>query len=227
MNIDSGMTYVLKTLSVDADKGTANVETTTTVTKFESDSPLGQVPDPKNIKPLVQTGTIDKFGHLVLGVPKNADPMQMMMSGGSNSISSTMFVELPNHPVQVGDSWDVIVPKGPFTGPDDQKLTAKLTGEKQDNGHDVYTVEVTGHMNITFDSSKLPTPTDTSSPAAQQFIVKSAVDVDGTGEVDKATGKTISLESTEKMKSNINLTQLGMDLDSTGTVKSTVTLKTP
>jgi hypothetical protein len=225
MNATTGFTYVIKTGKLDAAKGSADIEVTKTVDKLDSDSPF-PLPDVKTIKPVVQKGTVDKLGHFVLEAPKTNDMMAMMISGGASSIDSTMFVQLPDHPVKVGDSWDIVVPKGVFTGPEDQKLTAKLTGDKQFNGHDVWVVDVSGKLNLVFDSSKIQTESEAGNPlAGQQIVVKSTVDTTAEGFVDKATGKTVSMESTAKLKATIDMAALGTSMDSTGTVTSKITLQ--
>src|SRR5579862_2418871 len=125
LNVTSSMTYKLKTGKVDQDKGTADVEITSTVDKMDADGPMGQMLGQQQIKPIVQKGTLDKRGHMVLAASNSSDVMQLAMSGVEDT-QSTLFVEFPDHPVKVGDTWNVVIPKSPFTGTEDQTLTAKL-----------------------------------------------------------------------------------------------------
>jgi hypothetical protein len=226
LKVTAEMTYQLKTGKVDQDKGTADVDVTITVDKVDSDGPMGQMLNQQQIKPVLQKGTIDKRGHLALTLSNPGDTLQLAMSG-VQSTQSTLFIEFPDHPIKVGDSWDITVPKSPFTGPDDQTVTAKLTGDKKVDGKDVWVVGVSGKLKMSFDTSKLPASSnDSSNPlGAMKILVKGSLDLTGEGLVDKASGKTVSMKTTGNMKSSIEIPDHDITMDSTGTMESTVKLQ--
>ncbi len=226
LNIASSMTYTLKTGKIDAAKGTAEVEVTTTVDKMDSDGPMGQLMNQQQVKPIVQKGTMDKRGHMVLALASPGSVLQLAASGVENS-QSTLFIEFPGHPVKVGDTWDLVIPKSAFTGSEDQKLTAKLVGDKKVEGRDVWVVGVSGMFKVDFDSSKLPpTADEANNPfASTRLVSKGTVELTGEGYVDKATGKTSSMTSKGDMKGSVDMPDKGVTMDYSGTVSSVVKLQ--
>lgn len=225
MNVTTGMTYKIKTGKVDADKGKLDVEVTMSVDKLDADGPLGGQLSQQTIKPVVETGTLDKFGHFSLKPAPTSDMMTLAMAG-AESTEATMFIEFPDHPVKVGDSWDINVPKSIFTGMEDQTIKAKLVGDKVLDGKDVWLVDISGKIHMELDSSKLPPSTDSSNPLAMmKFVMKGSVDLSGEGDVEKSTGRTLKLTSNAKMKTTVEIPDHDISMDATGTMDSTVTLQ--
>jgi hypothetical protein len=224
MTVTTGMTYKIKTNKVDPATGSANVEVTVTVDKMDADGQLGAMLSQQQIKPIVQTGTIDKYGHMSLKAPAGGDMMQMAMSG-SQAAQSSVFIELPNHPVKLNDTWDIKVPASAFTGPEDQVITAKLAGDKTLDGKSVWVVDVSGTIKSSFDTSKFPSSGDSSPLANLKMLVKGSMQVNGEGFVDKATGRTVSYTTGGKMTESISMPDHDMTFDSSGTYTSTVKLQ--
>lgn len=226
VSVNNVSTYLLKYGVLD-DKGeSAKVTGTITVDKLDADGPmagaLGKKPEPVNI-----TGKIDTRNRLTLDKIPGADQMAMMMGGAQSATSASMFVELPEKAVKIGDSWDVVIPKSPFTGKEDQKLTAKLVESRQVDGKDVWVISVEGPMKIEFDSATVPKdPKASDNPMANmRLVIKGTVGMKSEGLVDKATGKTLSMKSSGKIKLNMEIADAGLTFDSSGTVESKVTLK--
>jgi len=223
LNLKTAMTVQVKTNDVDSTKGTGNVEVTTTVDKVDAgDGLLAQLLTGKAAKPIVQKGTVDKMGRFTLDSPADADKLATAISGAQNATISTLLVALPDHPVKVGDTWDITVPKGQFTGTTDQKLTAKLTGDKQVDGHDAWVISVTGDLKIEFDSDNVPKDDPAAAPLLKtHIVVKGDSDMTGEALVDKATGQTLSNDSTAKVKIVLAAPDAGM----TGTGEGSATCK--
>jgi hypothetical protein len=226
INISTDETLTLKIGAVDA-MGVGAVELTTTVDTLDGgDSQVTAGLTKKKPDPMTQTGTINKLGHLSLKAPQTTDKMAEIFSGITGGLQSSLFIELPDHPVKVGDSWDIVIPKGEFTGPEDQKITAKLTGDKTVEGKDAWTVDVSGTVNIVFDSASLgpPDPNATGMLAKFHILAKGTTVLKGTGLVEKSTGKTLSLDATSDLKTNIELPDEG-DLTAQGAGTLVTSLK--
>ncbi|HWD41156.1 MAG TPA: hypothetical protein VG944_20070 [Fimbriimonas sp.] len=222
MNITSNTTYVFKTGKVDASKGNADIDATVTVDKIDGGGGLmdGQLEKLKTA-PITVKGKIDKRGHLDLTESATGNAMSRALSGGAGGFQ-TLFIELPDHPVKVGDSWNVVIPKGPFTSPTDQKLAVKLTGEKQDGGKDAWTVDVSGTIDIDVDSTKIPqnSGADPTDPfKGLHAVFKGTSTISGTGMIEKATGKTLTLDTKSDIKLTVQLPdQNNLSIDVTGPV---------
>jgi len=227
LSLKTGMTFQVKTGNVDSAKGTGDVEVTTTVDKFDAgDSPLAALMGNKEIKPVVQKGTVNKLGHFQLDSPGTKDLLGTAISGAQDSTLSTLSIELPDHAVKVGDSWDIVIPKGPLTGDADQKLTAKLVGDKQVDGHNAWVVDVSGTLKTSFDSSKIPPDETSGNPLSKtQIIVNGASDMTAEALIDKTTGQTLSNDSTAKMKLTLEAPTMGLNGTGAGTATSKLKLQ--
>jgi hypothetical protein len=211
----SGLT--VKVGKVDKEKGTAKVETTTTVGKMEMGGSIaGMVPPMSDVKPIVQSGTISDRNRFTADPTTNAAPgMMQLMSGGQQS-SVSQFLDFPEGPVKVGETWDVLVPKGSMTYPEDQKLTATLKGEKDVDGVAAWVVTITGTYLAKIDSSKIPgaqeNPMGTINVDAKSVVTAEAT-------LDKVTGKVLTMTATVKSKTK---TAIGdsINIESDGTTKT-------
>jgi hypothetical protein len=228
LSLKTGMTFQVKTGNVDPAKGTGDVEVTTTVDKFDAgDSPLAGLMGKQEIKPVVQKGTVNKLGRFQLENPTTKDMRGAAISGAQNSTLSTLSIELPDHAVKVGDTWEIVIPKGPLTGDADQKLTAKLVGDKQVDGHNAWVVDVSGTLKTSFDSSKLP-PDDSgggNSLSGMQIIVNGSNDITAEALIDKVTGQTLSNDSTAKIKLTMEAPTMGLNGTGAGTATSKLKLQ--
>jgi len=223
MNIATTSTYKISTGKLDPAKGTVEVTVLTSVDKIDADGPMGDALASQKPKPTTMKGTLDAKGHLVLDMAKMT--MSQLQFGGGQSSGGGIFAEFPEKAVNVGDTWDVIIPKSVATGSEDQKLTAKLVGEKKLGDKDVWVITTTGTMKMEIDSSKLPKgDEDASNPmAGQDMKIKGTIEVTTEALVEKSTGKTLRTES--KLKSKNNVEVMGMNIDSTGVTTSIATLQ--
>lgn len=226
LTISTKAKYTIKTLTGDADK--IDIETTNKVESVELDGPMANsVPGLNANEPATtQKGKMDSRGRLTLE-PAKTSAMAMAM-GAASSASAGFFIELPEKAVKIGDAWDIIVPKSPMTGEEDQKLVAKLTGEKEFEGKQVWVVAVVGTIKSTLDTSKLPKemkPENAGPMGDMKMIVKGSLEIAGEGLVDKTTGKTVLYTTNSKLKSAIELSDMGINIDSAGTVVTKVTLQ--
>ncbi len=227
-------TVVLKTISVNAEKGIADIEATTKVEKSETtgsiSSMMGEtatkLPDAKTEK-----GTLDSRNRLVIAsdakaTPSNGGAMAMGLPGmgaaGAQSLLS--LVELPEKPMKVGETTEVAIPNSggmASAGIKDLKMTMKFVGEKVVDGQTLLVFSVSGVMKMDVDPSK--TPGAPQSPMGAMKMSGTA-NISGEGLVDKATGKTISNTMTVKNNLTVLAEQIGMELPVKGTVVTKISL---
>jgi len=224
MNIATTSTYKLSTGKLDAAKGTLAITALSTIDKIDADGPMGDALASQKPKPVTTTGTLDARGHMVMDDSKTTMG-QLQMGSGSQSSAGGIFVEFPEKAIKVGDTWEVVVPKSPTTSPEDQKLTAKLVGEKKVGDKDVWIISTSGTFKLDIDSSKLAKDKeDASNPmAGQDMHIKGTIDMTGEILVEKSTGKTLRAEAKMKAKNNVEV--MGMNIDSTGTTTIVATLQ--
>ena len=222
VEVQSSKTLVVKTLKVDAASGTAGIETTTTVDKMTADGPIGDKLGPRPA-PVTQKGKIDVRGRTTYEKTAAVD-LSALLAGASAAGSGGNFIELPEKAVEIGATWDIVVPKGPYLNDADQKLVAKLVGEKVVEGVPVWVVTVTGTIRSAVDSSKMPGSKE--APATAMRAV-SEVDLTGEGWVEKSTGRTFSMVSKGVLRAKIELVETGIVMEATGTIDSTLKLQKP
>jgi hypothetical protein len=226
MKIVSEKTYVLKTAAVDEAAGIAKIEATTTVDKMEAQGPasgmLGEKPGPAT-----QTGKIDVRGRMTFDRTPTSESLTSFLSGTASTAMAGMFIELPERSVKVGDSWDIVVPKSPLLFGNDQKLSAKLEGERTlEDGTAAWVVSVKGPLMLAIDSAAIPGAKPIETPVGPTTVtIQGKADLVGEGLVEKSTGRTLSMTSKGTSSSTINLVALGIEMKTKGTVDSKVTLK--
>jgi hypothetical protein len=221
-------TYQVKTGKVDAAKKSAAVELIYTIDKMEADGALGGMMGgaaSQTGKPTTVAGTLDELGRVKMELPKDGNAATAAMISGAQSMGTSMIsVELPEKAVKIGDTWEIIVPKSPFTGPTDQKLIAKLVGEKEVDGKPAYVITTEGAFKTDADLSKMaeeaPGPMK-----GQKMLMKGTIDLKSDGVVEKGTGRTLRVTTKMKMKQTLELPDMGFTVDTTGTTTTVVTLK--
>lgn len=228
-------TVNVKTVAVNAEKGTAEVEALTKVEKNSTEGSLAammggseaKLPDPKTEK-----GTLDSRNRFMIAKDPNAKPaprggggMSTMGMPGLTEISAQTlltFVELPEKPIKIGESVEVSLPASSGAagmGMKDVKMIIKLVGEKEVEGQKQLVLSYSGNMKIDLDPSKDPKAT----PGQGMKMWGTAV-LSGEGIVDKATGKTISNLMSVKNDLKVFVEQIGMELPVKGTITMKLTL---
>lgn len=223
-NITTAATYVLKTDSVDADKGVAKISLSRTVDSIEADGPAGEALKSNMPKPTTTKGTLDVRGNLEMekGKMTTAQAMMAAQDAGGNPC----IMVLPEKAVKVGDTWTIKVPKGDMTYPEDQTITAKLVGDKKYKDKDVWVISTTGTVKIDVDTAKFPDDPDATGPMANMKMhFTGPSEMTGETLVEKATGKTLYAEVKTKATQKIEIAQFGISIDATSTGTVTVTLK--
>lgn len=214
-------TYNLLTGKVNPEKGTAELTLVYTVDKTETDGPLANAMNSADAPKRVETkGTIDVRGKTVMDAPKIDKATASMFAAGQSTTSSLFAFELPEKAVKVGDTWEVVIPKTPFTSDKDQKITAKLVGEKVVDGKAVYEVSAEGTINVDVDLSKVMKE---GPMAGQKMLVKGTVQNSTTGLLDKETGAPISLKMVLKSKQTVEIPDMNVNMAMAGT--TTIELK--
>ena len=221
--ITTKATYVVKVGKTDATKGTTELSITHTVDSIDAE---GAGADQAKVipKPFTQTGTIDSRARLVFDYSKLT--ILQALAGVDNG-QGGLTLELPEAAVKVGDTWDVTVPKGPTTYNEDQKLTAKLTGDKMVGDKSAWVVSLSGKIKMDMDSSKFAEDPDpgTNPMATLKFHLTGGMDLSGECLVDKTTGIVLRSESKSKGDGKIEIPSMGATLDMTLSGTSTITLK--
>jgi len=230
MAMTSVASYSFKIGAVDAAGGSAQADLTTKVEKVDFDGPLAEAMSGQKDKLLISTtvsGKLDSRNRFNTDTAKKIDPRSVILGASTASFVSPL-VEFPEVPVNVGDTWDVKVPKSPLTTKEDQKLTAKLVGEKDVDGKSVYVVSVTGTVKSNVDIGEImkgnPVP-ELEAIGATDMIITGSTDVSGEAIVDKATGQTLTMTIKLNTKEEATSSALGdtkIPLTGVSTIKYTL-----
>jgi len=227
LSTKSTTSYTFKIGTVDGQGQSAPLEMISKMEKFDVDGPMAEMVNgnkDKFLKAVTTTGTLDSRNRFVTDTKTKVDPMAVM-NGATNSTLAGIFIEFPDKPVNVGDTWDVTVKKGPLTGKEDQKLTAKLTGEKVVDGKPVYVIALTGTLKTDINLGELMknSGSDDAGPLSQMDIqIKGTIEFNGEASVDKANGQTVLM--TLKLTTKQDMDVAGQSIPSTGTSEATLTL---
>ena len=217
LTVKGSSEVAMKFGKIDPAKGTVSIETTTTIGQMEMGGSISSmIPPSAESKPIVQKGTLSVTNRFVPEAsPSGAAAGIMQMMAGGNQSSVAQFIDFPETAVKIGDKWDVIIPKGPTSYPDDQKLQASLTGQKDVDGVSAWVIGLTGTFLSKIDSSKLPgaqeTPMGSINVEGKSTIVGEAI-------IDKKTGKLLSMTSTIKSKTKTSIGD-SITIESDGTTK--------
>lgn len=91
-------------------------------------------------------GALTARGELLLD-DKALSRQEQLTQIAVSAAEAGIFVQLPEKPVVVGDTWEVAVPTPPSKNMPPQKLTAKFVGEKKVGEKDAWLVETSGTVN--------------------------------------------------------------------------------
>jgi hypothetical protein len=211
--------YKVKAVKL-TEKG-ADVETTSQVEEFDAEGMPGMADMEQLKRPVTLKGTLDAQNRLRVVTEAAANPMSMMM-GSQTSGAGTAFVELPDGPVKVGDTWQVEMPKSPLM--EAQKVTSRLAGEKVHNGRPVWIVIIEGKLDLKMGPMELPG--DGGNPmAGQRISIQGEMLLNSEGLVDKETGKTVRMESKSAMKMSTSLVDMGLDINSSSSTTNVLEIK--
>lgn len=223
VDMKSSMNYAVKINKVDATTGLAQVDTIFSDMKTEADGMVGQMMQgeqdqaPKEIK---TTGTLDARNRFTV-TKKPASSSAQMMLEQLNPTSSIVFIELPEKAVAVGDTWTFDLPKSPLFGKDQQKLTAKLTGERDGD----WVVAITGTIKLDADLTEIMKNMPNNPLGGAQTTLTGTAALKGEALIDKASGKMMSYVVDATSKTTVNLPEQGINIDTAGTVKTVMTLQ--
>jgi len=229
--ITSKAKYSFKIAKPDDSGASAGAEMTSQVEKLEATGLMEMLMNQGNAddaakKAVTVKGKMSDRGRFT---PDKVAGDATSMLAGNSMMAMGPFVEFPDKAINVGDSWDQVIPKGPLTGKEDQKLTAKLVRQDTLDGKDVYVINVTGKLKTSIDTSTLPKP-DGDATGTAALMANAKIIINGTSEIsgdyfiDKVTGKTLKVTMKVTTKQNFEMPDMGdMKIDMTGVTTSTMT----
>lgn len=226
MDMVNEMLLEFKTTAVDEKSGTADVKFKTTVTKMEMSGPMGGNSAPTT--PAVEiSAKVDRLNRLTYDMGAAMSKAGLAMTNGSTGGTSTMglFIELPDHAVSVGDSWDVKIPKNMMMGDADQIMKAKLVAINPTPTGDVAVIHLSGTLKLQVDMSKFAGEGAPAQMASMKMKLNGTMSLDGEGNLDVKTGRTLNMKSSIKSDITMNIEQLGQPLHMTGDMVVTSALK--
>jgi hypothetical protein len=226
VDMTSSMKYTLTMGKIE--NGQAAIESKVSDIKTKADGMLAQVMDQQQTsmpKEIVSKGKLDARNHLTLEAAKNSGGMMQLMVGSGSPASSLMFVEFPEKAVNVGDEWSMELPKSPMFGKEAPKVTAKLLGSKDFKGADCWQISVSGTINMDADLTEAMKSAPNNPMSGQKMTMKGKVKLNGEALVDKVTGKTLNYDVVADSTSKMEMPDMGMSIDSSGKIKTTLTLQ--
>ncbi|MDR3691305.1 MAG: hypothetical protein P4L46_18135 [Fimbriimonas sp.] len=225
LDISRTATYTFKIGAVDQAGGIAPVELTTKTDQIDFKGALAELlksqsdndSDSKTMK-----GNIDELNRFVSADASKVDPMSVI-NGSTNTSVAGLFIQFPEKPVNIGDTWDVTIPKGPITGKKDQKLTAKLVSLTKVADRDIYVLSLIGKVKTDIDVAELVKNSDEQVAGflgQLNMVITGDIEFDCQANVDKATGQTLLMT----MKTSTNQTMVTSDKKFKSKGTSSVTL---
>ena len=223
MNTLTSLKYKIGAL--DATSGSAPTELTTKVEKFDVDGPMAEIMEGQKDKILVSTtatGKVDNHNRFTADPSKKVDP-RALLNGSAAYSFITPYIEFPEKALNPGDTWEITIPKSPFLGKEDQKLTATFNGEKDG----AYSISISGTLKMNVDLGELlkenPMP-ELQAIGAVNMTIKSSSEISGDVLVDKVTGQTQSMTVKLNTKQTAEITDQNISIPSVGTTTIKVTL---
>lgn len=219
MDITTVIEYGLTVGKVDAEKGVADAMTTTKIVKMLMEGMPGGSPEIPATPPVEAPIKLDNRNRMTIDPSKATGPgnPMMMLGGGASSIqTSGLFVEFPEGPVKVGDTWDLVVPKSPMMSKEDQKLKVTLVGEKDVDGVMAWVFKLEGTLKMEPDLEAMMKSMDTQGAQIPSMKISGTMELSSEGVVEKATGKTIRMTTKMKLANTMEMVEQGMKLDMTG-----------
>lgn len=227
VDVVSTMTCTFKTGKLDAEKGEAELELVTSDIKVEVEGPMaGMVPTDQIPKETTGKGKVDRRYRFTME-PAGQGGMMAMLGGGMNN-GLGFAIELPEKAVKPGDVWVVTLPKNPAFGDKEIPLNAKLEGERIIDEVPCYEISMQGVVPLDLDSEKaaksLP-PGGADTAGGMRVLVKGDLNVKMVGYYEKSTCRLVRFELETSGKQKIELPDIGIVLDSSGTSKMAMSLQ--
>ena len=228
MTMKSTSTLSLLTKKFESAKGAADVEIVTTDMKVEMGGMADMMGDPMaNMPKEVRIKGVMNVRNQFTSEPVKAGPDAMMMNMVASAGTATQFFELPEGPIKVGESWEVLVPKNPTTGGLETKLKATLVGERKEKGVDVWVISLEGTipMDLNMDELMKANPDMAGGAPISGMKVTGNLVVKAEALLEKAGCRTVSVTSEIKTKAKTEIPDMGMTMDMDGVTKSTMILR--
>jgi hypothetical protein len=220
--VDGKMTYVLNFGKVDEAKDNAAIDVKIQDISMDmggaaamAQGILGEMP-----REMTATGRLDRRNRLE-DVKFDAKARSAMMAAGASPESAIGFIEFPVGPVKIGEEWDVILPKSAMYGNREQKLRAKLVGERTLGERAVWVVEMKGEFPFQADPNAMGDPTG----MGLKFEVSGRIDMKSEALVEKTTGRTLSLETQMSTTTRTDIADMNMSVDSVGDTRIKMVLQ--
>lgn len=228
LDMKGSMKYALKYGASDSATGKSDLTMNISDMKFDLTGPMAEMANmgdqlPKEMKLKAKIDGRNRVSDL----KAEGANMQMMMMSGAGSMMSSLFIEFPEKEVAVGDTWDVKIPKNAMTGNEETILKATLVSEKEVDGKKIWVLGMTGKIPTKLDMAELmkgqPDPSG-GAMAGMEMVITGTTDLKAEAQVDKATGKTLVITTTMKMKNQMEMKSMGMTLDMNGDMTTKMSL---
>lgn len=220
MNMKSTMDFELLTGKIGED-GKADIEMKTTNMQVEGDMLGGNAPEvPKEM--VVKAKLDDRYRITDVKAHGPPDQAQMIM-GMSNANQTSMFIEFPEKPVKIGESWTFAMAKNPMLGEKEHLLTATLKGLATVQGTPAYEIDLSGKIDLNVDMAEAMKKAGAGAGdgggvgemmAGMEIIVKGSIDVAGTVFIAQKGGRLLSSQT--QMASKQSMEMMGMNLNIAG-----------
>ncbi|GIV03092.1 MAG: hypothetical protein KatS3mg015_1922 [Fimbriimonadales bacterium] len=211
---------------ISTDGKEANITITMKDLKFDMGQ-MGQMmggQQPDTPEEVTMKGTLDTRNRIRGVQMPNAPGPAMMFSQMTQNFP--LFIEFPNDPVRVGDSWEVRIPANPMTGNKMTRLKATLIGEKSAGQGTAWAIKLTGTINVNADMGAMMRQMGGQGGGMPDMamLMTGTMTVDGEALIEKETGRTIKFETTYKSDLTMDFPDMGMQMKQSGNTVMSVVL---
>lgn len=218
------MNIAMNALKHDKEKKTLDLELVMSDMKFEMPGMEGMIPTDQLPRESKMRSQLDERNRMK-NTTMQGMPMQMQMMMGSNPMSGFMFIEFPEEAVGIGDTWDMVIPRGMGIA-NDVKLKAKLEGERKVGDKEVYVISLNGTIPINMDMAEMMRGNEQMQMFGDfKMIITGNMVMRSESLVEKESGRTLELSSLVQTNQKLDMPDFGQTVDITGTMSMKYKLK--
>lgn len=174
-----------------------------TVKKFSMGD---MVPSSGSTGEVLGTGTVDSRGRVR---NLNFDLSRLggrFLAAGTTSSSTNIWLDLPEEPVGVGDTWTSEIVRSPFISTQSSFLNVRLVGKAEYKKRECYACAFSGTILVEGDMTPILKAEDRNL-GIKVMRIKGTIDLVGYSYIDKLTGRTLLTVSTTREESTSTIDQ--------------------